>query len=182
MEKRKPNKEAYLIASYINSWITEYVPVICNASPKTLQAYKTAVTLYLVFLETDKGVAPSTLSFRHLHHDYVEEWLKWLKIKRNCCPYTCNCRLASLKAFIKYVSTRDVTYLYLYQNMALIPRQKVSKRKIDGLSKAVVNAIMKEPDTKTKTGRRDMALSVLLYGTAARLDEILLVATVLITS
>jgi site-specific recombinase XerD len=57
--------------------------------------------------------------------------------------------------------------------MALIPRQKVSKRKIDGLSKAVVNAIMKEPDTKTKTGRRDMALIVLLYGTAARLDEIL---------
>lgn len=173
MEKRKPGKEACLIATYINNWITEYVPVICNASPKTVQAYKAAITLYLLFLETDKGVSPSTLCFRHFDHDYVEEWLKWLKEKRGCCPYTCNCRLASLRAFVKYVGTRDVTYLYLSQNTALIPRQKVPKRKICGLTKTAVHAILKEPDTQTKTGRRDMAFMVLLYGTAARLDEIL---------
>ena len=173
MEKREPNKEACLIAAYINNWITEYVPVICNASPKTIQAYRTAITLYLAFLETDKGVSPSTLHFRHFDHDYIEEWLKWLRDRRNCCPYTCNCRLAALRAYIKYIATRDVTYLYLSQNTALIPRQKVPKRKIDGLSKAAVSAIMKEPDTQTRTGRRDMALMVLLYGTAARLDEIL---------
>lgn len=173
MEKRKPSKEACLIAAYIKNWLTEYVPVICNASPKTLQAYRTAMTLYLVFLETEKCVSPSTLQFRHFDHDYVEEWLKWLRDKRNCCPYTCNCRLAALRAYMKYIGTRDVTWLYLSQNTALIPRQKVPKRKIDGLSKAAVSAIMKEPDTQTRTGRRDMALLVLLYGTAARLDEIL---------
>lgn len=110
MERRKPSKEACLFATYISNWLTEYVPVICNASPKTIQAYKTAITLYLVFLDTEKGVTPSTLQFRHIDHDYVEEWLKWLRDKRNCCPYTCNCRLASLKAFIKYLSTRDVSY------------------------------------------------------------------------
>ena len=32
---------------------------------------------------------------------------------------------------------------------------------------------MKMPNTKTKTGRRDLALFVLMYGTAARLDEVL---------
>ena len=168
MGKMKPSKEACLFATYINNWLTEYVPVICNASPKTIQTYKTAITLYLVFLDAEKGVTPSTLQFRHIDYDYVEEWLKWLRDKRNCCPYTCNCRLASLKAFIKYISTRDVSYLYLFQNTALIPRQKVPKRKIDGLSKAVVNAIMKEPDTQTKTGRRDMALIVLLLLLSAK--------------
>lgn len=173
MEKKKPSKEACLIASYINSWLTEYVPVICNASPRTLQAYRTAITLYLVFLNTEKGVTPSTLHFKHLDHDYVEQWLKWLRDGRNCCPYTCNCRLAALRAFIRYVGTRDVACLYLSQNTALVPRQKVSKRKIDGLGKDAVSAVMREPDTRTWTGRRDMALLVLLYGTAARLDEIL---------
>ena len=73
MEKRKPNREACLIASYINNWLTEYVPVICNASPKTLQAYRTAITLFLVFLEKEKDVSPSTLCFRHMDHDSVEE-------------------------------------------------------------------------------------------------------------
>ena len=86
MEKRKPSKEACLIAAYIKNWLTEYVPVICNASPKTLQAYRTAITLYLVFLETEKGVSSSTLQFRHFDHDYVEEWLKMAERQAQLLP------------------------------------------------------------------------------------------------
>jgi len=41
------------------------------------------------------------------------------------------------------------------------------------MSKDAVRALMAAPDTSTTAGRRDLALIVTMYGTAARIDEIL---------
>jgi site-specific recombinase XerD len=121
----------------------------------------------------EKKITPTTLLFSHFGHQYIEEWLKWMKEKRKCSPASCNIRLAAMKTFLKYVGSRDITYLYLSQEAALIPKQKTVRKKVSGISKNAVKTLMKMPDTKTKTGRRDLALLVLIYGTAARLDEAL---------
>lgn len=44
---------------------------------------------------------------------------------------------------------------------------------MNGMSKEAVKILLEEPDTSTKTGRRDMVFMVLLYSTAARIDELL---------
>jgi site-specific recombinase XerD len=44
---------------------------------------------------------------------------------------------------------------------------------IKGMSKEAVKALLKTPDLSTKTGRRDLAFLVLMYGTATRIDELL---------
>ena len=44
---------------------------------------------------------------------------------------------------------------------------------MEGLTREAVKALMDAPDPLSRTGRRDMAFMVLLYSTAARLDEIL---------
>jgi len=41
------------------------------------------------------------------------------------------------------------------------------------MSKKAVKALLAAPDLSTKTGRRDLALMVTMYGTATRIDEIL---------
>lgn len=90
-----------------------------------------------------------------------------------CSPQSCNNRLASIRVFLKYLGSRDVSYLVLYHEATDIPRMKCRKTQVRGISKEAAKALMETPDASTRTGRRDMALIILLYSTAARLDEIL---------
>ena len=54
-----------------------------------------------------------------------------------------------------------------------IHRLKEKKNKISGMSVNAIKALMSVPDIDTTTGYRDIVLMAFLYGTAARIDEIL---------
>lgn len=96
-----------------------------------------------------------------------------MKEVRECSPDTCNNRLASIRTFLKYLGSRDASYLYLYQEASEIPRRKCIKKKVKGMSRLAVKSLLEAPNPSEKTGRRDLAFIILLYSTAARLDEIL---------
>ena len=62
---------------------------------------------------------------------------------------------------------------YLYQEAKHIKRQKCPKRKVSGLSREAVTAMLEAPDITTAIGRRDLVFLTVLYATAARMDEVL---------
>ena len=103
----------------------------------------------------------------------IEEWLLWLNDKRGCSPETCNVRLASLRAFLKYLGKREVSMMHLSMGAMGIERRKIIRKQVQGLSKEGVKALLDTPNLSTKTGRRDLALLVLMYSTATRIDEVL---------
>lgn len=70
-----------------------------------------------------------------------------------------------------YFSSRNPKYLYLLDKTKKVPLRK--KKKVSGLTREAVKVLLAEPDTTHKTGIRDLALMVVLYATAARIDEIL---------
>lgn len=131
------------------------------------------MTLYLGFLETEKKVTAAKLSGECFSVQCIEDWLTWLKTKRGCSPETCNVRLGSLRAFLKYLGKHEVSLLHLVNAASQIDRRKTLRKKVNGMSKPAVAALLEAPDLSTPTGRRDMALLVLMYGTAARIDEVL---------
>lgn len=49
----------------------------------------------------------------------------------------------------------------------------MSEKKVSGLPRKAVKTLMECPDLSTKSGKRNLAFMILLYGTAARLDEVL---------
>lgn len=103
----------------------------------------------------------------------IEEWLKWLSDNRGCSPETCNVRLASLRVFLKYLGGKEISMLHISEVASSIQRLKQTRKKVKGMSKDAVRALMAAPDTSTKAGRRDLALIVTMYATAMRIDEVL---------
>lgn len=169
---KKNSREAARIAGYISEFLHDYAPQFLTSSEHTLKSYRDALTLYVLFLE-EKGTTHDSLGRHCFERSSVEEWIAWLKDARNCSPETCNIRLGSLRAFLEFLGNKDIGFLYLYQEAKLIKRQKCQKKKVEGLTREAVAAILAAPDPSTRTGKRDLVFLTLLYATAARLDEIL---------
>ena len=57
--------------------------------------------------------------------------------------------------------------------LSKIPKQKAGKIPVEYMSEEAVQTILKQPDTSTRQGIRDQFFMVLLYDTAARVQEML---------
>ena len=169
----KATNESVAIARHINAFLNNYVPSQKSRSAHTLKAYNDALSLFIGFLETEKGISTGNLRSDCFCPENIENWLVWLMEHRACSPETCNNRLASLRAFLKYLGKKDILYLHLSQAASQIPRKKVYTKKVKGMSKKAVKTLLATPDSSTRVGRRDIALMVVMYSTAARIDEIL---------
>jgi len=170
---KKATNESVEIARQIAGFFNEYVPSQKTNSCHTQKAYQSALQLYISFLESEKKVGRSDFGSKWFERSVIEEWLTWLRKVRICSPETCNNRLASLRIFLKYLGNRNVKYLYLYQEACQIDRRKTQKKKVTGMSRNAIKALLEVPDPGTRSGRRDLVFMILLYSTAARLDEIL---------
>ena len=170
---KKATGESVVISRLVNSFLTVFVPLQMNQSENTRKSHEIAISLYVGFLEHERKISPETLAGDCFGRDMIESWMLWLRDSRRCSPETCNVRLASIRAFLKYVGGKEVSMLHLSQAASGIPRMREMKRKVSGLSRSAVQALLEAPDRYTPTGRRDIALIVTLYGTAGRLDEVL---------
>ena len=166
------NNDAVALSRYISSFLYDYAPNFLTHSECTLKSYKDALTLYVLFLESE-GIAPSAFTKACFERRFIEKWIIWLKESRGCSPTTCNVRLSSIRVFLQFIGSRDVGLMYLYQDARAIKRQKSIRKKVDGLTRDAVTEMLASPDLATNIGKRDLVLMILLYATAARLDEIL---------
>jgi site-specific recombinase XerD len=169
----RPPTEAAAIARHINGFLVSLAPSRGNRSGRTAKSYRDALTLYIGFLETVKGTRPGQLAAGCFGRDVIEEWLAWLADARGCCPATRNQRLAAVRAFLKYLAGKDIAYLALWEDARAVARARTGRRKVEGMPRDAVKALLRAPDTSTRTGRRDLALMVVLYATACRIDELL---------
>ena len=174
---KKAMNESVIIARHINAFLNEYVPSQKIRSSHTLKSYQYALALYIGFLESEKGISAERLCGGCFGRTIIEEWLQWLMEQRGCSPETCNNRLASLRAFLKYLGSREILLLYLSEDATRIPRKKELRKKVKGMSKKAVQVLLSVPDLSTKAGRRDLSLMIIIYSTAARMDEILSLKT-----
>lgn len=167
----KKNNEAAKVSRYIAEFLSDYAPNFLTHSEHTLKSYKDTLTLYILFLENE-GITPDYLDKHCFERSFIEKWVKWLKNERKCCPDTCNVRLGSLRVFLEFMGFKDIELIYLHQEAKYIKRQKCIKKKVNGLTREAVTAILEAPDLSTKTGKRDIVFMTILYATAGRLDEI----------
>ena len=170
---KKANNEACELAGYIYSFLDDYAPNQRTSSNHTLKSYSIAMSLYIGFLEEAKRITPTSLSTECFEQPVIEEWLNWLRDDRGNSPQTCNVRLGAFRVFLQYLGTRDVKYMALFNDSTRIKARKTKKKHVEGMSRAAIKTLLSLPDPSTHCGKRDLTFMVVLYATAARLDELL---------
>jgi len=159
-------------ARHLTGFLSKYLPGQRNLSTNTISSYRDAFKLFLIFCETEKKKKVDRLDLAYISRELVVEYLIWLEEKRGCSISTRNQRLAALRSFFHYVSTTALETLLVCQKILNIPMKKSAKQVMSYFSPEGLHLLLKQPDTSTRQGRRDHALLVLLYESAARVQEL----------
>jgi len=158
-----------LLYSFFHEWLSEQR----NASHRTVAAYRDAWRLFLGFVAERLHTKVTSLAFADLNDAQVAAFLQHLEKTRRASIVTRNCRLAALRSFFGYVSTREPAATRQCAEVLQIPFKKAPQRSIRYLDSAEVAAILSQPDRGTPEGQRDHTLLALLYNTGARIQEAL---------
>jgi integrase/recombinase XerD len=143
-----------------------------NASPQTIASYRDAFMLLLRFGEQHLKKPPSDLCLTDLDGPFILSFLNYLEQERNVCIRTRNSRLAAIRSFMHYASSKDPTSLPVIQRVLAIPMKRFDRPAIEFLSREEMQAILDAPDGSTWSGHRDQVLFAVLYNTGARVSEI----------
>ena len=170
----KTNNESKKLVSLINTWFKIYLPVTKGYSSQTIASYKTAVNLFLDYLDFAKTDFKGRLRYDDFSRENVENWLVWLVQERSNSKSSRNQRLAVMKSLIKYLSSKDHSLDSSYLEIIDIKQASHSRGKIvEGLTKDAFKIFMESIDCHTKTGKRDFALFTFMYDTGCRVGEVL---------
>jgi len=159
-------------AGHLTGFLSKYLPGQRNLSANTIASYRDAFKLLLIFCETEKKKKADRLTLDDISRELVVEYLTWLEKQRLCSISTRNQRLAAFRSFFHYVSTSAPETLLACRKIFNIPMKKCERHNISYFSPEGLHLLLKQPDILTPQGRRDHALLVLLYDSAARVQEL----------
>jgi len=159
-------------ARHVTGFLSRYLPGQRNVSTNTIASYRDALKLFLLFCQTECKMKPDEIRIADISPDLLSSYLGWLERKRRCGVPTRNQRLAAFKSFFHYVAAVDPEHLFACQRILGLPMKKTARRPMSFFSPEGLHRLLSEPDTGTQKGRRDHALLVLLYDSAARVQEI----------
>ena len=160
-------------ARLVTRYLSQYLPGQRNLATNTIQSYRDTFKLLLRFCQANRGWSPDHLTLAYLDVDCIRSFLDWLEADRQCGVTTRNQRLASLRAFFRWVSYEVPESLEAVQQVLAIPGKKASEPLIPYLTPDAVRALLAQPDRATAKGRRDATLLAVLYDTGARVQEII---------
>lgn len=157
---------------YLTSFLGKYLPGQKNLSPHTIASYATTFKLLFIFCEDKQGIKTEQLNMDFMRHDLITDYLDWLESDRGCSVSTRNQRLVAIHSFFRYVQRESPENLYEIQRILAIPNKKGPKTIVPFLTGVEMQILLEQPDTSTKEGFRDMVLMVVLYDSAARVQEL----------
>lgn len=166
------SKRSADFAYALSKYLTSYLPGVQGVSENTVLSYRDTFSLFLIFCNKNRGIAPEQLSFQQIDRPLIEDFLAWLETNRSCSVSTRNQRLAALRAFFRYLQTHYPEHLFLCRQIIDIPSKAARQKAMNYLSLEGIALLLSMPDTSKRQGRRDLVLLSLLYDTGARVQEI----------
>lgn len=166
-------KESNRILNLVAEFLDCYAPMYITSSRGTIKNYRDSLSVYFDWLETEKGVTCTSISAASFGADNLREWVKWLADVKGNAICSVNNRLSQLSIFLKFLGNKEPGWKHLYAEAKDMDRKKSPKKHVTGMSESAITAIFNQTDQSTATGRRDLTMMVLQYGTATRAAAIL---------
>ena len=143
-----------------------------QASPHTISSYRDSFRLLLRFAQRRIGVAPQRLTFEQIDAPLIAAFLEDLQSARGVSAASRNLRLTAIRSFFRYAAFEMPTHAAQIQRVLAIPSKRCTRAQIGFLAREEIDALLRAPDLRKRSGRRDHALLLLAVQTGLRLSEL----------
>ena len=164
--------ELVTLGPWLRRFLVEYIVTERNLARNTRASYRDTFSLLLPFVSRKLRKPVDRLAVRDLTSQLVLQFLAHLEEERGCSVRTRNQRLAAIRAFARFVGSRDPAHVEWCGHIRAIASKKSVSPPVGWLTRADMEAMLAVPDRKTKRGRSEYALLLFLYNTGARVSEV----------
>ncbi|MCY4533748.1 MAG: tyrosine-type recombinase/integrase [Bryobacterales bacterium] len=159
------------LGPWLRRFLAEHIVTERNLAPNTQKSYRDTFTLLLPFIGAKVRKSVDRLAVRDLTAARVLQFLAYLEAERGCSVPTRNQRLTAIRAFARFVASRDPALLEWSANVRAIALKKAAPQPIGWLGKAEMKALLTVPDRQSHRGRIEHGVLLFLYNTGARVSE-----------
>jgi integrase/recombinase XerD len=159
------------LGPWLRRFLVEYIVTERNLARNTRTSYRDTFSLLLPFVSGKLRKPVDRLAVRDLTSGLVLKFLTHLEDDRGCSVRARNQRLATIRAFARFVGSRDPAHVEWCGHIRAIASKKSMSPPVGWLTRTEMEAMLAVPDRKTSRGRREYALLLFLYNTGARVSE-----------
>jgi site-specific recombinase XerD len=163
--------ELATLGPWLRRFLCEYIVTERNLARNTCKSYRDTFSLLLPFVSRKSRKPVDRLAVDDLTSRHVLQFLAHLEDDRGCSARTRNQRLAAIRAFARFIGSRDPSHVEWCGHIRAIASKKSMPPPVGWLTRAEMEAMLTVPDRKTKRGRSEYALLLFLYNTGARVSE-----------
>ncbi len=160
-----------MLGPWVQRFFEEYLVAERNVALNTWKSYLSTLKLFVPFLCAKLGKADYKLAVQDVTSELVLQFLSHLEDDRDCSIQTRNQRLTAVRAFARFVGSREPTHIAWSGRIRSIASKKANPQPIVSLSKVEADAMLDVPDRTTERGRIEYALLHFLRQVGARVSE-----------
>lgn len=159
------------LGPWLRRFLCEHIVTERNLARNTRKSYRDTFSLLLPFVSRKAHKPVDRLAVSDLTSGLVLQFLVHLETDRGCSARTRNQRLAAIRAFARFVGSRDPTLVEWCGHIRAIASKRSMPRPVGWLTRADMEVMLATPDRKTRRGQSEYALLLFLYNTGARVSE-----------
>ena len=160
-----------ILGPWLRRFFSEHISTERNLAVNTQKSYRDTFTLLLPYISKKARKNIDRLSIQDLSTKRVLEFLHYIETERNCSIQTRNQRLAAIRAFARYVSSREPACVEWASTIRAITTKKAAPQAVSWLTKDEMEEMLKVPDVQKPRGRIEHALLLFLFNAGARVSE-----------
>ena len=159
------------LGPWLRRFLAEYIVTERNLARNTQKSYRDTFALLLPFVGARARKPVERIAVQDLTARHVRQFLDYLEDDRGCSVQTRNQRLSAIRAFARFIASRDPGHIEWSGSIRAIASKKAAPKPIGWLSKTEMKELLEAPDRRTPRGRVEHALLLFLYNTGARVSE-----------
>jgi integrase/recombinase XerD len=141
-------------------------------SERTVQTYRESLNSFRQYLCARYSKSVDSVTTDFVTEAVIREYIGW--VAEHNSVGTRNVRLAALKAYMKYMASKNIDLVPLQIGLAALKHKTIHPQKHNWLDKEQILLILEQPK-HTRIGIRDRFIMLFLFSTGARLSEMIAV-------
>ena len=157
----------------LSAFFTDRLMQQRQASPHTIASYRDTFRLLVQYALRELRKTPAALEIRDLNTDFLGGFLTHLETERGNDARSRNSRLAAIRSFFAYIAVQEPQHAALAQRVLAMPAKRYTRRPVDFLDRAEIEALLRAPELHTRGERRDRTLLLVAVQTGLRASELI---------